>query len=258
MKRFPVCAAILLSGVAAVHAQDISGTRDLLLNPGPTAGATSPRPAPSYGTTQESLQRISMQSFSPVSSVMGYSYTDGSTFFQRYSTAVAPAGFVATPTLPSGALVIGVDFDVCDTDGVGDITLLLLSTDALGQNLQHLNSASTSGTPGCVAVFVPLASPYEIQNGTGQLLLDIVLHATNTTETFAGATVHYKLQVSPAPASATFADVPTSHPFFQYVEAFAATGITGGCGSGNYCPDKPVTRGQLAVFLAKALGLQFP
>jgi hypothetical protein len=52
--------------------------------------------------------------------------------------------------------------------------------------------------------------------------------------------------------------VPTSHPFFQYIEALAGSGITGGCGNGNYCPDNPVTRGQMAVFLAKALGLNFP
>jgi hypothetical protein len=70
--------------------------------------------------------------------------------------------------------------------------------------------------------------------------------------------VRYKLQVSPAPASATFADVPTSHPFFQFVEALAASGITAGCGGGNFCPDAPITRGQMAVFLAAALGLHFP
>ena len=135
---------------------------------------------------------------------------------------------------------------------------MFLSTDALGQNLQTLNASSTSGIPGCVAVFVPLDPPYEIQNATGQLLLDIVLHATNPSQTFAGATVHYKLQVSPAPGSATFADVPTNHPFFQYIEAFAAAGITGGCGDGNFCPDASLTRVVIAVFLAKALGLHFP
>jgi hypothetical protein len=27
---------------------------------------------------------------------------------------------------------------------------------------------------------------------------------------------------------------------------------------GNFCPDGPLTRGQMAVFLSKALGLQFP
>lgn len=68
-------------------------------------------------------------------------------------------------------------------------------------------------------------------------------------------TVVDALAVSPAPPTATFNDVPTNHPFFKYIEALAASGITGGCGSGNYCPDNPVTRGQMAVFLAKALGL---
>jgi hypothetical protein len=34
--------------------------------------------------------------------------------------------------------------------------------------------------------------------------------------------------------------------------------VTGGCGNGNYCPDAPLTRGQMAVFLAKALGLHWP
>ena len=69
--------------------------------------------------------------------------------------------------------------------------------------------------------------------------------------------VFYKLQVSPAPASATFTDVPTDHPFFRYVEALADAGITGGCGGGNYCPDSPLTRGQMAVFLSGALGLHY-
>lgn len=57
---------------------------------------------------------------------------------------------------------------------------------------------------------------------------------------------------------ASFGDVPTGHPFFQFVEALADSGITAGCGSGNYCPDLPLTRGQMAVFLSKALGLHWP
>jgi hypothetical protein len=73
-----------------------------------------------------------------------------------------------------------------------------------------------------------------------------------------GAYIGYKLQVSPAPAVATFADVPTTHPFFQFIEALVASGITAGCGGGNFCPDTPLTRGQMAVFLAAALGLHFP
>jgi hypothetical protein len=70
--------------------------------------------------------------------------------------------------------------------------------------------------------------------------------------------VQWSRQVSPAPSTASFGDVPTNHPFFQFVEALAAAGITGGCGGGNFCPDAPLTRGQMAVFLAVALGLHFP
>jgi len=75
---------------------------------------------------------------------------------------------------------------------------------------------------------------------------------------FGGVEVWWHRTVSPPPAVATFGDVPTSHPFFQFIEALAASGITQGCGGGNFCPDAPVTRGQLAVFLSKALGLHFP
>jgi hypothetical protein len=65
-------------------------------------------------------------------------------------------------------------------------------------------------------------------------------------------------QVSAAPATATFSDVPTSHPFFRFVEALAAAGITGGCTPTTYCPNGNLTRGEMAVFLSTALGLHFP
>ena len=68
----------------------------------------------------------------------------------------------------------------------------------------------------------------------------------------------WTLQVSPAPATATFGDVPTGHAFFQFIEAMAKSGITGGCGNGDFCPDTPLKRGQMAVFLAKGLGLAWP
>jgi hypothetical protein len=70
--------------------------------------------------------------------------------------------------------------------------------------------------------------------------------------------VTWSRTVSPAPATATFADVPTSSGIFRFVEALVASGITGGCGGGKYCPSNPVTRGQMAVFLATALGLHWP
>ena len=52
-----------------------------------------------------------------------------------------------------------------------------------------------------------------------------------------------------------FADVPNSYWAAAWIKQLAAEGITGGCGAGNYCPDRPVTRAQMAVFLVKAFGL---
>ena len=73
-----------------------------------------------------------------------------------------------------------------------------------------------------------------------------------------GVRILWHRQVSPPPATPSFADVPAANPFFQQIEALAASGITGGCGGGNYCPNASLTRGQMAVFLAKALGLHWP
>ena len=44
---------------------------------------------------------------------------------------------------------------------------------------------------------------------------------------------------------------------FYGIEALAASGITAGCAGGNYCPEANLTRRQMAIFLAKALGLHW-
>ncbi len=57
-----------------------------------------------------------------------------------------------------------------------------------------------------------------------------------------------------AAAGGTFGDDDTSvHE--RDIETLAGTGITKGCASDRYCPDEPVTRGQMAAFLVRALGL---
>jgi parallel beta-helix repeat protein len=56
----------------------------------------------------------------------------------------------------------------------------------------------------------------------------------------------------PPACTGAFGDVPCSSNFAPWIEALAAEGITGGCGGGNYCPQNPVRRDQMAVFLLKA------
>jgi len=59
---------------------------------------------------------------------------------------------------------------------------------------------------------------------------------------------------SPALCTGQFVDVSIGDPFCGFVEKLAANGITGGCGDGRFCPDDPITRGQMSVFLEAALG----
>jgi hypothetical protein len=47
-------------------------------------------------------------------------------------------------------------------------------------------------------------------------------------------------------ASHIFSDVPTSNTLHLAISRLAGSGITGGCGGGKYCPNDPVTRGQMA------------
>jgi hypothetical protein len=49
-----------------------------------------------------------------------------------------------------------------------------------------------------------------------------------------------------------FLDVAPGDPFHDDILTILRTGISAGCGGGNYCPLASVTRGQMAVFLVKA------
>jgi ELWxxDGT repeat protein len=64
---------------------------------------------------------------------------------------------------------------------------------------------------------------------------------------------------TPPPATGTlFGDVPAGYWAAPWIEQLAADGITSGCGGGNFCPEQPVTRAEMAVFLATAFGMPLP
>ncbi|HEY3475832.1 MAG TPA: S-layer homology domain-containing protein, partial [Anaerolineales bacterium] len=53
-------------------------------------------------------------------------------------------------------------------------------------------------------------------------------------------------------ASTGFSDVPLTYWAASWIKQLAAEGITGGCGAGTYCPESPVTRAQMAIFLLRS------
>jgi len=59
----------------------------------------------------------------------------------------------------------------------------------------------------------------------------------------------------PASATGIFSDVPVSYWAADWIEQLSRETITSGCGVGIYCPDSPVTRAQMAVFLVRTFKL---
>lgn len=53
----------------------------------------------------------------------------------------------------------------------------------------------------------------------------------------------------------SFTDAPPGSFGYRFIKALLHSGITAGCGGGNYCPADLLTRAQMAVFLTKAFEL---
>lgn len=167
-----------------------------------------------------------------------------------------PATLHAGVHLPAGARLTQFDVIGCDDDPAGDLSASVLGCPDDGGACATIVTAASSGTPGC-GVIATGAADVQIDNGVNIYDVAVTLAGRNLRR-LRGVRIFYKLQISSAPATATFLDVPTNHPFFQGIEALAAAGMTAGCNASLYCPDNPVTRGQMAVFLSRALGLHFP
>ncbi len=208
--------------------------------------------AQSFGTSNTSILTLPAVAFQLAAGTEGA--IDGAA--ARSCASDGPCSWLAGVTLPSGSRITELELEGCDGDSASKVSFGLERHPVPLQGVVPLANGSTgiADTPGC-ALF-PVTLDHTVDNWANSYVAQ-VLAAPGTNVRFAAIRVGYQLQVSPAPDTATFGDVPTSHPFFQFIEALAASRTTSGCGGGNFCPDSPVTRGQMAVFLARALGLNF-
>jgi hypothetical protein len=201
--------------------------------------------------------------FAQTDSNTSYAYTTlgGVEFVMAASGPGAITEMIASVHLPTGVLIDSFELDYCDLDAAQEIGVLFddCADDAGGPGpCTEIGSAQTTGAPGCGYVnsgFIGATT----DNVNHDYILGVLLPYPSTAG-FRGIKIYYRLQVSPAPLTPTFNDVPLSDPAFQFIEAFAAAGITVGCQTSPplYCPDGTVTRRQMAVFFAKALGLRWP
>ena len=158
--------------------------------------------------------------------------------------------WIAGVRLPSGAEITGLEVAGCD-NGAGTLTVTLHRCLDPDGACTPLATVTPTGPPACEYASARVTG-VNVDNFLYSYVVDAQLGAN---QSLRGVRIFYRKAVSPAPATATFGDVPTTDPRFRFVEALVAAGITGGCGGGQYCPEAPVTRGQMAVFLAVSLGL---
>ena len=218
----------------------------------PSSSSDGPAAPSSFGPNTAILS-VPADAFVPASSGTTWSY-DISTF-AKYRTGGVDSWFNAPVYLPSGAHVDGIAFELYDNDPAYEISGWLAANvgTVAGTNTLFFNGGATSATPGWT--YVSNTADVTIDNNNNSYFLQVSLYDDAGMHKLRRGLVYYHLQVSPAPLTATFNDVPVGHSQFQFVEALVAAGVTAGCGSGNYCPTSPLTRGQMAVFLSKLVGL---
>ena len=241
---------------------------------GQTAGnaSASPRTRPeTYGTSAISYVSVPASEFVP--GLSSPYESDMSGIGPRWGTE-GSLGFTAGLHLPSGAQVVYVELNSIDTNPAEAVYGSLVVCDQLAGNCVNYPS-DAAGPEDCQVSGFLCSGLAFVGGGQGvsadltadEFVIDNVNHsyrlyaatfAGDGSNKIAGMVVGYVLHVSQPPATPTFNDVPTSDFGFQHIEALAASGITTGCGGGNFCPNSAVTRRQMAIFLAKALGLHFP
>jgi hypothetical protein len=205
---------------------------------------------PKFGTSVTSLLNLSAASFQLVGGTEGVVDENAS----RSCVSDTPCRWLAGVALPTGSRIKQIEIEACEGDPASQISFGLRRHPVPMQPGVPIVVDAIPGPAGC-ALF-PVGVDEAVDNLNNSYTVEVSA-ASGVDVRFGAVRVSYQLQVSPAPDTATFGDVPTDHPFFQFVEALAASRITSGCGGGNFCPDAPVTRGQMAVFLARALGLNF-
>jgi hypothetical protein len=212
-----------------------------------------------YGTAGNTALWLPAAAFHPWESATTYIRCCNGLAAAGTASTGGVGGFWAEVNLPAGAVVSRVEIHHYDNSAAdtGFSCFTRYNVDQ-GYTEDETCAPFPAGTPGNTTFAYALDAAIATINNRHPHVVHIVVDGNAPDYAFYGARIVYRLGVSPAPATATFpSDVPTNHPFFRFVEAMAASGITGGCGPGRFCPDQAVTRGQMAVFLATALGLHF-
>jgi hypothetical protein len=228
-----------------------------ILCAGEAFAQTDSRPN-AWGTTRVSQSTTLASEFLPQDPAVGWGFQEsGAGGLSRYQTTSSSVKWWAPVRVPDGAAIVGLNLEVCDDTASGQIAFGLRRTRFEdGVDVAPIGGTGVSIVPGCGFASVAYDVPVNVDNENYDYWVWVQWEGEfSSSLRFQAMKTAYRLQVSADPNYATFNDIPIGHPLHQFVEALAYWSITAGCGSGNFCPDAPLTRGQMAVFLSKALGL---
>jgi hypothetical protein len=246
-----LCGVLLVAATVLAQSSVSSGSK--------TNNVTPPGRSPQYGITGVTSYEVSALEFSTFAQSDAWVDVGGTP--DRYLTS--GVAFEVPVHLPQGALVLSFEIEGCDTSATGELSGLFGTAAGPAGNGTLIGSFGTgvAATPGC-AFFPTSVTPFTVDNKNNVYWFELTNSPGDGSTYYAAARIYYQLQVSPAPVTQTFGDVPPSDGAYQFIEAFVAAGITVGCQNPGdppiYCPDATVTRRQMAVFFAKALGLYWP
>jgi hypothetical protein len=263
MKKLVVWLGVLTSlfsmmSIAAAQATDGLNGQQVPIPPSVTPSVPQEQMVREFGTSTTNILQLGSAYFHS-------RYEPGSLTYASAGRIYSTGGgdYWAPVNLPAGAHVSWLDLYACDTNATSHVNATLWSytgsdtpTPAI---LTQVNSTQVAAS-GCSywsAFFSHTINNDVRYHGGSHYAVVAYNNATDGTNMFKGVDLWWYRQVSPAPASASFSDVPTGHWAFQFIEALKASGITSGCAAGLYCPENNLTRAEMAVFLSKALGLHW-
>ena len=172
---------------------------------------------------------------------------DMATFVMRVpSVAITPNGSLVT-TEAGGSATFDV---VLEDEPVGDVTIQISSSNPQEGQVSPSTLVFTPGawnTPQTVTI-----TGVEDNDDDGDQAYSIQFSISSSDPIYDTRTIQ-ELAVTNQDNDPIFADVPIGYWAYEGIQSLADSGITSGCGGGNYCPTEEVTRAQMAKFLERGI-----
>src|SRR6266404_1744940 len=223
-------------------------------------------PQPNVGDPAKALQRYWKLSGAGVTADLTFNYLDPTDIPGTATEAnFAIFAYDTAGTFPGGAVNTGANTaTITGVTMFSDWTLLEsgacpTTIDKVSQSFSAsggMDSFMVAATGGCSWTatsndpsFITVTSGSGMGNGAVNYTV-----AANAATTNRAGSISIGSRTFIVVQGAAFLDVAPANPFYTDIGKLSARGITVGCGGGNYCPNDPVTRDQMAAFIIRSLG----